>query len=130
MKKFIFLYILASFIAIGLFGFVGLLDYHSGFADCASSLTNTKMPPCDGEGSLAMGLSHAEIYRNFSLAIIVLSALLFVVALILIRSFFEVAPSAFVHNINRYLDDFMPASQQKVIRWFNLLQHSDPRLNF
>jgi hypothetical protein len=130
MKRLFFFYILISLIAIVLFGFLGLLDHHSGFADCARALTNTKMPPCDSEESLAMGLSHVQIYLNFSLAVIVLLALLFVVTLALFRSHFKVAKTSSLRDIDRYLDGIIPASQEKIIKWFNLLQHSDPRLNF
>jgi vacuolar-type H+-ATPase subunit I/STV1 len=121
MRKVIGLYLIVSFIAIAIFGFAGLLD-RSIFSECARTLTNTM--PCD-PGHI---ISHAEVYQAFSEAALVLAMLLgffmlcFGIAVTLVKFINYKLPYNLEHSFS--------SSQEKISKWFNILEHAEPRLNF
>lgn len=120
--KYLALLGLISFIAIGIFGFTGMLVHQSVFMDCAGALSGAGSFCSDG---LSMGLLHVRIYQGFSQAMAALFTVIFVAILgVLLSRLAE--PHALV-LVSERASDFAPNSYTRRVRgWLAMHQNSDP----
>lgn len=76
-------YLLLSFVAIGVLGFVGLTSHDSLFSQCINATIPGGMP-CSGTAhSFEMNMLHAQIFQSFTIAILAAVMLLMVTMMIL-----------------------------------------------
>lgn len=75
--KYFVAYLLISFVAIGVLGFVGLTSHESLFSQCVNATIPGGMPCSDVPHNFQMNVLHANIFQSFTFATLALAFMLF-----------------------------------------------------
>lgn len=116
--KYLAIFALISFVAIGIFGFTGMLVHESIFMQCAKSLAGVG----NCSDASAMGLMHTRIYQGFTQALIVL----IVLALSTFATNLFVLPKIRVSAFSSEFDFEQNSFRQRLFSWISLRQSMDP----
>ena len=111
--------IFIAFIGIAVFGYAGLIHGNS-FSECAKSLLPQNMP-CESN-SMAMAISHVNIYHAFTLTVLTAAVLL------LLGLLFSIPlPQLLLQPISIPLNNFTVSDQHfKKFDWLTILSKRDP----